>query len=406
MILKIAWRNIWRNKRRTAITAASIFFAVLLAVATNSMNRGIFDKMINDSVSFYSGFAQVVQKGYWDDRSLDHSFELTASLRTQLMETKGINEVVPRLESFALASFGKITKSAMVIGIDPTKEDDLTGLKKRVKQGEYLNLEDQAVLISEGLAEKLKLTISDTIVLISQGYRGVNAAGKYPIKGIVSFGSPDLNSKMIYMPLAAAQWFYGTNQMITSAVLTIDNRTIADKVLKELTHTIDTAVTYEIMGWKEMMPDLMEMKDLKESSNMITVFILYFIVSFGIFGTILMMTKERQYEFGILLSIGMKRSQLALTTWMETLLLGFLGAMLGIVISYGLMYYLSVNPIVVTGDMAETYAKFGIEAKLPASVDLDLFYMQGIIVMIITTVLALYPCLKIWRMKPIDAMRA
>jgi ABC-type antimicrobial peptide transport system permease subunit len=129
------------------------------------------------------------------------------------------------------------------------------------------------------------------------------------------------------------------------------------------------------------------------------------IVSFGIFGVILMMTKERQHEFGVLLSIGMKRHQLALITWLETLFLGVLGVLIGIGVSYGLMYYLSVNPIVVTGDMAATYAKFGIEPLLPASVDADLFYKQALIVGVITTLMALYPCLSIWRMQPVDAMR-
>lgn len=403
MILKIAWRNIWRNKRRTAITAASIFFAVLFSVAINSLNRGIFDNMIDNSVSFHSGFAQVVQKGYWEERSLDKAFQLTPELQQQLTSIKCVKAAVPRLESFALTSYGKITKTAAIIGIDPEKENQLTGLSKRVKQGSYLQADDQAVLLSEGLAQKLKLGINDTIVLISQGYQGVNAAGKYPVKGLVSFGSPELNAGMIYMPLATAQWFYGAEGLITAAVLDIDDKQAAEVAVAELRPQLKEP--FELKNWQEMMPELMDMKDMKESSNIITVLILYLIVAFGIFGTILMMTKEREYEFGVLLSIGMKRRQLALSTWIETLLLGFLGAFIGISISYALMYYLKVNPIEVTGDMATTYAKFGIEAKLPASTDWDLFYVQGIIVMLITTILALYPAFKIWGMNPVQAMR-
>ncbi|WP_052599186.1 FtsX-like permease family protein [Aureispira sp. CCB-QB1] len=406
MILKIAWRNIWRNRRRTLITAASIFFAVLFAVTIEAMNRGIFDKMINDSVSFYTGYVQVTHKGYWDERFLDNSFELSPDLVTTIKATSGVNDLAPRLESFALASYKKITKSALVVGIAPQKEAALTGLDKRVVTGTYLTKEDEAVLVGEGLAEKLKLGVGDTIVLISQGYRGVNAAGKYPIKGIVSFGAPDMSATMVYMPLKVAQWFYGAPNLVTTAVLDINDKNAAELALSSLMSTLDTASAYDVLSWQKMMPELMEMKDLKESSNVITVFILYFIVSFGILGVILMMTKERQREFGVLISIGMKRSKLALITWIETIFLGLLGAFVGIAVAYGLMYYLSINPIVVTGDMAETYAKFGIEAKLPASTDVDIFYTQGIIVLCITTVLALYPCLQIWKMKPIDAMRA
>ena len=404
MIFKIAWRNIWRNKRRTFITAASIFFAVLFSVAAESLNRGVFNSMIDSTVSFYIGYVQVLKKGYWEDRTLEESFELTPEFRDELSSTEGVDNIVPRIESFALSSFGSITKSAMIVGIDPEKEDLLTGLSKRVKNGKYLGENEKAVLVSIGLAEKLKAKVNDTIILISQGYHGVNAAGKFQIKGLVHFGSPELNSKFIFMPLLATQQFYGADNRITSLVLDVRDKNIAKTSIDELKKHLDKE-EYEIKDWKAMMPEIMSMKEMKESSNKIVMFILYLIVAFGIFGTILMMTKERQYEFGVLISIGMKRGLLALSIWVETMFLGLLGALIGIGISYALMYYLYVNPIVVTGDMAQTYAKFGIEPLLPASVDIDIFTQQACIVFVMTSLLALYPCVSIWRMKPVEAMR-
>jgi ABC-type lipoprotein release transport system permease subunit len=405
MILKIAWRNVWRNKRRTFITAAAIFFAVLFSVIAESFNRGIFDGMIDNTVRFYSGYGQVLKKGYWEERTLDKSFELNDSLRQQLLRIDGVDQLVPRLESFALASHGKITKSSLLVGIDPFKENQLTGLSKRIKKGTYLSADDQAILISEGLANKLKLDVQDTLVLISQGYHGVNAAGKYPVKGIVSFGSPELNATMIFMPLASAQWFYGAEGLLSTLVLDIENKSTAERALAELQTTLN-ADSYELKDWKQMMPEIIEMKALKESSNKIMLFVLYLIVSFGIFGVIVMMTKERQYEFAVLLSIGMQRRTLSVITWLETVLLGVCGALVGIVISYAMMYYISLNPIKVTGDMAVAYEKFGIEPLLLTSVDIDIFANQAIVVFIITSLIALYPLNKIWKMKPVDAMRS
>jgi ABC-type lipoprotein release transport system permease subunit len=406
MIFKIAWRNIWRNKRRTAITAASIFFAVLFSVTMGAINRGMFDKMIDDSVNFYTGYAQVTQKGYWEERFLEKSFELSPALEATLKASPGVKDVVPRLESYALAAYKKITKSALVVGIDPEKEAALTGLSERMVAGNYLNKGEAAVLIGEGLSQKLKLGVGDTIVLISQGYRGVNAAGKYLVKGIISFGAPDMSAKMIYMPLKTAQWFYGATELVTTVVLDVRDKYATELAVNNLRTVLDTANTYDVLGWQEMMPEIMEMKSMKESSNTIVVLILYLIISFGIFGVILMMTKERQREFGVLLSIGMKRSQLGIITWVETMFLGLIGAIIGIAVSYALMYYIFLNPIPITGDMAKAYADFGIEAKICVSIDSDIFYSQGIIVILITTLLALYPCLQIWKMKPIEAMRA
>lgn len=406
MILKIAWRNIWRNKRRTLITAASIFFAVFFSVIMGAINRGMFDKMIDDAVNFYTGYAQVTHKGYWEERFLEKSFKLSPELASNIKASPSVTDIVPRLESYALASYEKITKSALVVGIDPEKEAALTGLDERIVSGAYLTKGEESVVIGEGLAEKMKLEIGDTIVLISQGYRGVNAAGKYLVKGIVSFGAPDMSAKMIYMPLKTTQWFYGATDLLTTVVLDVPNKYAAQLAVNKLKGSLDTATAYDVLDWKGMMPELMEMKDMKESSNVITVFILYLIVSFGIFGVILMMTKERQREFGVLLSVGMKRSQLGLIIWIETIFLGLIGAIIGLAFSYALMYYFYLNPIPLTGDMAKTYADFGIEAKLCVSVDYDIFYTQGIIVMFITTVLALYPCIQIWKMKPVEAMRA
>ena len=406
MVFKIAWRNIGRNKRRTAITAASIFFAVLFSVASESLNRGVFDGMIDSTVSFYVGYIQVLKKGYWEDRTLEESFEMDEKLTSVLNNVDGVDDVVPRLESFALASFGKITKSALVIGIDPQKEDALTGLAGRlIKGGTYLQKDDKEVMITSGLAEKLNISVNDTIILISQGYHGVNAANRYRVKGLISFGSPELNSKLIYLPLSAAQDFYGAENLITSLVLDVKDKNTSDLALQSLEKSIDYQ-TYDIIDWKDMMPEIIKMKEIKESSNKIVMFVLYLIIAFGVFGVILMMTKERKFEFGVLLSIGMSRVKLAFTIWLETVFLGFVGAIFGLVISYGLMYYLSVNPIVVTGDMAETYAKFGIEPLLPASVDLDIFITQALNVFVLTTLLAIYPCLAIWKMKAVDAMRA
>ena len=405
MILKIAWRNVWRNKRRTLITAAAIFFAVLFSVVAESFNRGIFDGMIDNTVRFYSGYGQVLKKGYWEERTLDKSFELSDSLSQQLLSIDGVDQLVPRLESFALASYGKITKSSMLVGIDPSKENQLTGLSKRVVKGAYLKADDQAILISEGLANKLKLDIQDTLVLISQGYHGVNAAGKYPVKGIVSFGSPELNATMVFLPLATAQWFYGAEGLLSTLVLDIENKSTAERAVAELKKTLN-ADDYELKDWKQMMPEIIEMKALKESSNKIMLLVLYLIVSFGIFGVIVMMTKERQYEFAVLLSIGMQRRTLSMITWLETVLLGVFGALIGIVASYAMMYYILLNPIKVTGDMAVAYEKFGIEPILLTSVDLDIFANQAITVFVITSLIALYPLNKIWKMKPVDAMRS
>ncbi|MBK7873225.1 MAG: ABC transporter permease [Saprospiraceae bacterium] len=404
MIFKLAWRNIWRNKRRTYITAASILFAVLLASFMESLQKGAWNNMIGNVVNFYVGYAQVHQQGYWDDQSLDKAIPFTKDLQNIPNDVPEVKNVLPRIESFALASTGNTTTGVLVIGIEPEVENRMTQLQTRIVEGNYLNINDQAALVAEGVAENLNLELGDTIVLVSQGYHGVNAAGKYYVKGILHFGSPELNKQMVYLPLKEAQWFFGAEGLITSLALHIEQPGDVIKAVKGVKAKLNTD-EYEVMDWEELLPDLVKAKALDSAGNYIVYFILYLIIAFGIFGTILMMTKERSYEFGVLVSIGMRRLRLSTTVWLEVIMLGLLGAVAGILCSIPIVLYFRDNPIQFSGSYAAAMERYGFEPIFPATFNPNIFITQAIIVLILTALLALYPLFKIGKLKPVEAMR-
>lgn len=407
MLLKLSWRNIWRNKRRTIITAASIFFAVLFSVFMNSIQKGAWVRMMDNVVNFYYGYGQIQKKGYWEDKSINKSMVLDDNLLKLPEEISGLQEIVPRLESFALASYGEQTSGMLIVGVDPELEDKLTNLKDRLVQGEYFDKNDQKVIIAEGVKDLLKIDVGDSLVLISQGYHGINAAGKYPVKGVVKFTSPELNKKMIYLPLETSQYFFGADNMVSSVALKLDSRNDLDNVLEDLNTRLDTA-EYHMMAWQEMMPELVEAQKTDAAGNYIILLVLYAIISFGIFGTILMMTKEREYEFGILISIGMKRRLLAVAVWLEVTFLGLFGAAMGILGSIPLVYYFKINPLDFSGmseEMSGAYEKWGFDPVFPAIFEWQLFFWQAVIVFLITSFLATFAMWKIWRLKPMEAMR-
>lgn len=405
MIFTLAWRNIWRNRRRTLITAASILFAVLFASFMESLQKGAWNNMINNVVNFYYGFAQIHDHGYWEDRTLDRAFLLADSLQRLPEHIEPLRETVPRLESFALASTGTQTFGVMVVGIDPRQEDAMTQLSSRMAHGQYLQAADRGALLAGGVARRLELGVGDTILLISQGFRGVNAAGKYPVRGIVDFPNPELNKQLLYLPLAEAQHFYGAYGRITSLALKIDSNEDVPAVHRQVITHIDTS-TYAFMDWKAMMPELLEAKALDSAGNIIVYIILYMIIAFGIFGTILMMTKERAYEFGVLTAIGMRRGRLGLIIWLETILLGLMGAMAGIAVAIPIVLYFRANPIRFSGDYATMLEQYGFEPIFPAQFDWTIFGTQALLVFIVTALLALYPVWRIRRLRPVEAMRS
>lgn len=407
MLFKLAWRNIWRNKRRTLITAASIMFAVFFASFMQSLQHGIWDNMLGNVVNFYYGYAQIHQNGYQDEPSIDKAFVIQSQMQKQIKDIPEIKAMVPRIESFALASKETATAGVLVVGIQADVENDLTHLSDRIVAGRYFQAGEKATLIGQGIAEKLKLNINDTLILVSQGYRGVNAAGKFPVKGILSFGSPELNKRMVYLPLEEAQYFYGAENLVTSLALKINDRNQVPKAVQALEAKLDMK-EYEVLDWQKMLPELMDAKALDTASNQLVLAVLYLIITFGIFGTILMMTKERSYEFGVLTAIGLKRWKLSVTIWLEIIMMGFVGVLAGILISMPVVLYFQTYPIDLTvlgKNAAKAYEKFGMEPILPAAFKMSIFFRQAIIVFFITTILAIYPWTKINQLQPVEAMR-
>ncbi|MEO1409667.1 MAG: FtsX-like permease family protein [Bacteroidota bacterium] len=407
-LLKMAWRNIWRNKRRTFITTAAIAFAVFFASFQSSLQKGIWDSMIESSVNNFFGYAQIRGDGYTEEQTLDKAFLLDDQLLYLDRSVEEVEYTVPRLESFALASNEESTAGVMVIGVDPEREDEMTQLSAKLEEGRYLEKGETATIIAGGVAEKLGLALGDTLVIISQGYHGVNAAAKYPIVGFLHYGLPDLNKRMVYLPLAAAQQFYGAENRVTSLTMKIANRRDAPRAVLAINQQLPPE-EYEVKSWEELIPELLEARQLDQAGNAFVMGLLYLIIIFGIFGTILMMTKEREYEFGVLTAIGMGRARLFGTVWLETVLLGVLGSVLGILLSIPLVHYLATNPIdmAVFGEEAvETYHKFGIEPVFQGAFEWSIFLRQALIIFIATSLLALYPLIKIIRLRPVEAMRA
>jgi putative ABC transport system permease protein len=403
MILKLIWRNLWRNSRRTLITMASIAFAVLFAVLMKSFQNGVFNNLIKNVVGYYSGYVQIHQNGYWDEQVLDNSFELKNSLTAQLQQNPQIKEIVPRLETFVLASKGNTTKGCLLVGTDAVRENNLTQLKSKLIKGTYFEKNEEAVLLAEGLAERLDVSVNDTIVLFGQGFHGVMAAGKYKIKGIVHLASPAMNDAFVYLPLAATQYFLSAENRLTSVSLGIDNPENTDAIAQDLKNVIGQQ--YEVMAWQEMMPEIANHIKADGFSFYIFSGILYLIIGFGLFGTVLMMTTERKYEFGMLIAIGMKKTKLELILLGETVLITFFGVLLGFLLSLPLVIYLKERPIRFGGEIAKVYEQFGFEALFPTDVDQSIFLTQSLIVLAMAMVIGLYPLWHIRGLDPVKAMK-
>lgn len=399
MIARLVWRNLWRNKRRALITMASVFFAVLLAITARSLQVGVFGNLVKNVVSFHSGYIQVHKRGYWNEQLIDNSFVQSTNIAATIRAQNGVHGVVPRLEAFVLASNGPQTRGCLCVGTNPDDEDALTRLRSHIRAGRYVTSAENAVVIAQGLASKLQLHVGDTLVMLSQGYHGAQAAGKYPIAGIASFASPQLNESLVFLPLSAAQTFFGADSMLTAYALHVDERADLDAIQSSLQRSLGSE--YEVMTWKELMPDIDSHMRADGMFYTIMIDILYLLIAFGIFGTTLMMLTERRYELGMLLAIGMKRRIIAWMLFSETVSIAVLGCLAGVAVGLPLMWYFQEYPIRIGGNFGEAYGQFGFEPIMPTAVDLQVFLTQTLTVFAVAVVIGIYPMRKAYTLNAV-----
>ena len=468
--IKMAWRNIWRNKRRTLITAASIFFALLFALIMRSMQIGTYGHMYTCIIESYTGYIQVQHKNFWDDRTLDNGFFLTPEIEKQILKIDNVKGIIPHLETGALASNKTQTKGVLLLGIDPVKEDKLSSISKKLvfirftKQAivriekenidpeimemiktledesyanyaslkialeiddnelekiipiieknaaypcEYLKKNEKGILVADNLAQYLRVNVGDTLVLIGQGYHGVSAADMFPVKGIVHFPNPQINNMAVFMDITQSQYFSSAENLLTSAILDLkDNSDKAVAQTKDQINNLFANTDYIAKDWKEMNKTLIQAMEADSQGGIIMLGILYLIIAFGVFGTVLMMTSERKREFGVLISIGMQRSKLAIVLTFEMFFIGLLGIISSIIASIPIILYGYNNPLHFKGDMAKMYEEYGFDPVMKFAGFGEYYFWQSLVVAIIVLIAVCYPVRKIIRLKEIQALRA
>ena len=403
MLIRLAWRNIWRNKKRSIITITAIVIAVFLAILMRSMQLGMYDNMIQNVVGSYSGHVQVHSNGFWEEQTIDNAFVYNDSLIQKIKKTEDVAGTTKRIQSGCLSSYGDLSKFVFVTGIEPKKEQLLTDWNKRLIDGQLLQTNSNSVNVGKGIAKYYNLKIGDTLIFIGQGYHGMQAVGAYPVSGILDMKNPNLNNTSVFMSLPKAQDFLSAYNLMTHLVINKKQHSEEADIVATIKKQLNQ--DYEIMSWQEMMPEIETIIQADSAGGLIMIFILYMIITFGIFGTVLMMTQERKYEFGVVISIGMKKTKLMVAMVYETIFLSAIGILLGIVLSRPIVLYFYNNPLEFPSDQVEMMENQGFEAVIPFMSSYDIPITHGLIIFFISLIICFYPILTIYNLNPIKAMK-
>ena len=406
MIFKIAWRNIYRNKKRSLITITSIFAALFLIIFMRALQFGFYDNLIKTVVESYAGYVEVHAKGFWDNQNLENSMVVNNELIKNIESVNGVENTVERLQSFSLISTGEKTRGGVINGVVIEDEQKITDWNKNIIDGSF-QLDRNEIIIAKGIAEYFDLQIGDSLILYGQGYRGMMAAGKYPVKGIIDLKNPNLNKLGIFMTLESARDYVSSDNISTHIIIDKRQYYSEDKILNDLESILSS--DYEVMTWKETLPEIEQTITADSAGGLIMAFILYIIVVFGMFGTVLMMTEERKYEFGVLISIGMSRIRLFSIILVETVILSMIGVVLAILVTYPISYYFYLNPINIVTLMGEgadvMIEEFGFDPVVPFSISLDIPFSHALIIFTFSLLISVYPAIRIFRLNPVKSMK-
>jgi ABC-type lipoprotein release transport system permease subunit len=405
----MAWRNIWRNPRRTILTIGAIAFASLLLVFMLSFQFGSYDTMINTSVKIQTGHLQIQAREFQDKKDIRLVVPEPARIADVLNQIPHIAAYTFRGQAFSLVSSDQRTYGVAVTGIDPDREARVSRLKSLVRAGKFLDGNDtNQALIGQLLARNLRVKLGDELTLLGQGRDGSIAATVVKVKGIFNSGIGDFDRAVIHIPLKTFQEVYSMQGAVHQVVIIADSLHDVDSIKTRVTQGLlqlafDKPLT--VLDWDQLMPGLRQSIEMDLISGLIFYFLLVLVVAFSILNTFLMAIFERTREFGVLMAIGTTPGRLTKVLLIESLAITLIGIVAGIMVGSLITLYFQAHGIDFSG-ASELLSQFGITGRMYPKLSWLSAVSGPLVVFIITFFAALYPAIKVRRLQPVEAMRA
>lgn len=401
----LAWRNIWRNPRRSILTILAIVFATGLLVFMLSFQLGSYEDMIDSSVQLSSGHFQIQSPEYNNRQEMHLTIAAPDNLLPQVLQQPGVRGAAIRSEAFALAAGRVRTRGAQIMGVDPEREHGLSSLSGQIIAGRYLQPQDtDTAIIGTLLAQRLQLALGEECTLLGQGKDGSIAATVVRIVGIFKTGIDVYDRSTLLMPRPLFNDVFTMGDSAHRIVVIMDHLGEINPTLEALKNT-PVFQDLNLLSWDQLIPGLRQSIELDLISGVIMYLILVIVVAFSILNTFFMAIFERTREFGVLLSIGARPARLVRMILLESMTMTCLGISLGMFLG-GLVTIYFTKYGIGFGEAGELFAQYGISERLYPQLSLLTLCTGPVIIFIITFITALIPALKIPALKPVEAMRA
>jgi len=409
MIAKLAWRSLWRYRRRTLLTVSAIMVGTALALFIITMADGMYKKLVDEAVRMGAGYVTVENPDYSRDLSISLTVDDVSGILLEARRIPGVIETKVIIQGQGVVATGSGSTGVGIFGVDPGSEHSVSPLSRRIQDGRYIEASDErGVVVGLALAERLKLRPGKKLVVTTNDVNGDLVNEMLRVTGVFQMGMEEADGFLIQVPLDVARRIFGIGRNEATRVgLILESPKEMRRVLSDLRGKL-SARSVAVLPWQEVMPDLAGFMAVDKGFNYVFQAIIIFIIGFTILNTILMSVLERTREFATLLAIGTSPLRLRLQVAVESVFLGVLGTGTGLAVGGAFSWYFQVHGIDFSGIYSDdtTIVGYAIDPLIKNYVTVDAFALVGLFVLLLTMFIGLYPSWRSARISLTDVLRS
>lgn len=403
MDICIAWRNLWRNPRRTVVILSAVTVAMWTLLMLTAFTRGFMQEMIDNSIENMTGHLQIHAPGYLNDPGIEHSMSIDENVTVMLDSKLPVgSHSSARVRVDAIASNSRHSFGITLIGAEWEQEKKVSFIGSAMLEGVILQPDDEnGVVIGKALFERFDTKIGHKLILMAQDSSGEIASRAFRIRGVYDAELESTEKQFVFVNLHAAQYFLVLSHQLSEYSILLPDPNTTEIVREELKQWLSD--DYEVHDWLELLPAIRAYIVMWDQMYYIWVFIIFIAMGFGLINTMLMAVYERIREFGLVRALGMRRRRIMKTVLYESVFVLLIGLFLGNFLGMITVWFFSVNGIDLTS-FAASSEYLGISRQIfPVLTDSDLL-KSNLLVMILGILVSFYPAVQAARFSPIEAI--
>lgn len=401
MMLLLAWKNIWRNKKRSFIILAATAVGLAAGIFSVGLMTGMYDSMVDSAINRGLGNIQMHTMAYKRDQLIKQYFPNLDSLLHAVQTHPDVRSYSTHSIVEGMVSSATIASGAAIIAINPETEKTVTAVSKSLIEGTYLD-KPNSIVIGKKLADKLKVKLRSRIVLSFAGMDGNIIYSAFRISGIFRTDASTFDAMNIFIKQEDLAGLLGNEVPIHEIIIRTHNPLILEQTKKELQRKVYQSILVE--SWRDISPEMKLTADITDITNMIFLGLILFALLFGLTNTLLMSVLDRVRDFGVLLAVGMYRRRLFSMIILESLMLSFTGGVVGVLMGWIGVQYFNTQGIDLSV-VSDGLSAYGIPSMLYPYIRTSVYYSLTIMMIATSIFAALYPAIKAVRLKPVEAIR-